>query len=147
MSFSKRHRVIYIAIMSVFAIILALPGCKEGTKTSPISSLITGSDLVVSTKLPDAEEANKFVLSGMVLENMLTPLAGIEVELYYNGKFALMKKTTDEGKFFFNGIPMGQYEIVAAHKDKIYASSTSIIEILEEGKTSPLNIVFDLKKK
>lgn len=146
MLFKRRDSIFLFAILTVFSLILALPGCKEGTEKSPVSSLFTNINSSQFAKLPESDK--HFTIEGMVVENSPTYnyIEGVTVNLYYKDLLVMQKLSTSEGKFFFYDIPPGQYKIVVAEDDKKYKSSSTIIEILPDGNISVATTTFKLDK-
>lgn len=148
MSRIKRNRVVLLTILTIFSLMLALPGCKEGTEKSPVSSLFTDINASQHTVLPEAEQT--YTLSGMVVKNNFPAydkLEGIRVDLYYNNLLAMQKLSTSEGKYFFHEIPPAQYKLVAAANDATYQPASMIIEILPNGTISVATTTFMLINK
>ncbi len=150
MPFKKRNSVFLFAILTVFGLILALPGCKEGTEKSPVSSLLTGLDMAnQAPALPEVTSSTKtFGMVGTVVSKAsLETLANITVNLFYGGKLAMQTRTTSEGKFFFENLPSGLYDLVAAPNDPNYEEETYVVRVLEDGTLSPASPQIQIANK
>ncbi len=125
-------------LLAIFGIVLV--GCKEGTENSPVSKLLTGSDVTTQTVnlTQVAEGPAEYSIEGTVVsKTSLEKLSNINVALYYSGSLAMQTRTTSEGKFFFFKIPPGLYDLVAGNGDTTYASTTYVVRVLDSGKMSP----------
>jgi hypothetical protein len=146
--FSKKsNNLIFLLFLAIFSMVLALPGCKEGTEQSPVSSLLTSSDLSGKNAfLPDnADTTTGNQIAGHVVSKTSQEnLTNIEVNLYYNQNLVTTTRTTSEGKFFFYGLPSGLYDLTLAPDNSTYATHTAVIQILNDGTLSPSNPVFEL---
>lgn len=138
MPFKKRNSVFLFAILTVFALFLALPGCKEGTDKSPVSALLTGmgQDAPIVDVSGDSNATN--VLSGKVSsQNTSENLANIDVKLFLNKQQVGATKTTSDGQFYFSKLPPGLYEAVLSSSDESYNQTSYIVRILDDGTTQP----------
>lgn len=138
MSLRKRRNLLLLAVFHFIMLAAFLPGCKEGTKTSPVSSLlITDSTVGAQVDLSGSPEAVHTISGSVSSQNTSENLSNIKVVLLYNKSVAGETITTADGRFYFAKIPPGLYEINFSHPEGIYSSTSYVIRVLEDGKTQP----------
>lgn len=129
--FLRKRNLIFLFVMHFMFLAFFLPGCKEGTKTSPSSALL---DISSST----AESTNSYTVKGTVYEKVsLEKLGNITVTASCQGVYLPVTRTTSEGKFFLFDAAPGLYDLVFSSPDGAYATTTYIIQVLENGTMSP----------
>jgi len=116
-------------------------GCKEGSNSLPLSTMITAQDSLST----NPEISGTFLLSGTVKSGN-DPLAQATVTLIYDGKSQATTTTTGEGKFIFNGLKSGQYELTASKTNYSSSQEKVTVYLLTDGKTSPLEPEIFLSK-
>ncbi len=141
MSLRKRRNLLLLAVFHFIMLAAFLPGCKEGTKTSPVSSMLitdtAATKQIDLTSSPDAVHSISGVVSS---QNTSENLSNIIVKLYFDQRLADETKTTSDGQFFFANVPPGLYEISFSTDSGTYTATNYIIRVLESGKTQPETI-------
>jgi hypothetical protein len=148
MAFSKNKFLISMVPILFAILAIFLPGCKEGTESSPVSALLTGSNQPTVDLSQTTDGPAEYKIEGTVIsKTSLEKLANINVSLLYNGALAKQTRTTSEGKFFFFKIPPGLYDVVAATNNDTYEELSYVIRILEDGTMSPATPELALENK
>ncbi len=146
MPFFKHKQVVVFLVMAIFGLMLGLPGCKEGTQSTPVSSLISGLNQSQATIDISSSEDSVYVLSGKVSSpNSSQNLSNIVVKLLFNQQLAATTKTTSDGQFYFSKLPPGLYELEISSSDGLYKTTNYIVRILEDGVTQPASPVVNLE--
>jgi hypothetical protein len=112
MSLRKRRNVVLLAVLHFLMLAAFLPGCKEGTKTSPVSALLTDMDENLTTiDLSQAENSVHTVLGKVVSKNTSEKLDNVTVKLLFENQLVSSSRTTSEGTFYFAKLPPGIYDL------------------------------------
>jgi len=115
-----------------------LPGCKEGTKSSPVSALLVpDSQAGYQSSLADMPGAIHTISGIVASQKTSESIASILVKLFLNKQEAAKTWSTSDGQFYFSKVPPGLYELEFSSIDEIYATATYVIRVLENGTTQP----------
>ncbi|EKD81053.1 MAG: hypothetical protein ACD_39C02007G0003 [uncultured bacterium] len=141
----KRNLVLLVAI-KILVIGLFISGCQEGTSKSPVSAL-----LIAPVSINQSAD-NDNTISGTVILSAAgsteTPLPNVTVALVYEGQIvATTRTTTNEGKFFFTGLPEGLFDIVAAYGSSDYNEKRYVVRIVGDiqSPADPIKIAVSVK--
>lgn len=146
MSFLKRRNLILLAVLHFLLLVSFLPGCKEGTSSSPVSALLTTSNLGNTVvDLSTVSDATHTIVGVVASQNTSENLANVNVSLYLDKKLAAITKTTSDGQFYFGKIPPGLYELAFSASNSLYATATYILRVLEDGTTQPAAPIIKLE--
>ncbi len=137
MSLRKRRNLVLLAVIHLLVLAAFLPGCKEGTKTTPVSAILTSG--TQGTAITDSEDAIHTIAGVVSSQATSSSVEGIEVSLFLNKQLIAKTLSTTDGQFYFAKVPPGLYEITFASTKAIadFATSTSILRVLEDGTTQP----------
>lgn len=145
MSFRKQKSFLTLLLLAVFSMIFTLPGCKEGTSSSPVSSLLTGPNQTqVVVDLSETEDATHTIVGSVASQNNSESLANINVSLFLNKQLAATTKTTSDGKFYFSKLPAELYELAFSSDDGSYTAATYVLRVLDDGTTQPADPIIKL---
>lgn len=138
MSLRKRRNLVLLAILHFILLASFLPGCKEGTKSSPVSALLTGLEQTQPTiDLADSSDAVHTIVGSVVSQNTGEKLANVTVKLFLESQLAGTTKTTSDGQFYFSKIPPGIYDLSFTTTAGDYKTAVYVVRILEDGTMSP----------
>jgi hypothetical protein len=146
MPLTKRRNLVMLFAVKLLVLGLFMPGCQEGTNKSPIAPLFIDSTLTgAHNNFADMEGANHKISGSVTSILTLEKLSDITVALYYEGTLAAVTRTTsNDGKFIFEGLPKGLFDVVIAPGNKIYEEERIVVRISTEG-ISPATINASLK--
>ncbi|HNX77730.1 MAG TPA: carboxypeptidase regulatory-like domain-containing protein [Candidatus Rifleibacterium sp.] len=139
MSLRKPRNLVLLAVFHLLMLAAFLPGCKEGTKTSPVSAILTADPTGQGTLISNAEDAIHTISGVVSSQTTSNNISGIEVGLYLNKQLVAKTLSTSDGQFYFAKVPPGLYELTFGSSKAIadFASSTYILRVLEDGSTQP----------
>ncbi len=136
MSLRKRRNLVLLAVIHLLVLAAFLPGCKEGTQTSPVSSLFSDIGQNQATiDLSQNDNAIHTILGTVVSKNNNEKLENVIVKIFYESQLVATTKTTSDGTFYFSKLPPGIFDLsftLDAYKDATY-----VIRILDDGTLSP----------
>lgn len=138
MSLRKRRNLLLLAVFHFIMLAAFLPGCKEGTKTTPASALLT--EITSETKVIDlstAEDAVYNLIGKVVNKENNEAISNVSVELMFKGSKVDATRTSSDGSFYFSKLPPEIYDLTFTHAE--YKLNKSIIRILDDGSMSPAN--------
>ncbi len=120
-------------VIALFAGILI--GCKEHSNVLPVGALgSTNSPVVETTRIG----TGTIDLSGFVkAKGSGQPLGNIPVELIWANTLLKKTRTTADGRFTFSGVGAALYDLVIARDSATFASTTYVVQVFENGSTSP----------
>lgn len=134
MSLRKRHNLVLLAVIHLLVLAAFLPGCKEGTKTSPASVLLNSSEQA-EIDLSQLDDATHAISGKVVSKTTSEKLDNVSVNLFFESKLAGVTKTTSDGTFYFAKLPPAIYDL-SFSKDA-YALASYVIRIMTDGTLSP----------
>ncbi len=138
MSLRKRRNLLLLAVFHFIMLAAFLPGCKEGTKSTPASALLT--EITNETKVIDlstAEDAVYNLIGKVVDKENNEAISNVSVELMFKGSKVDATRTSSDGSFYFSKLPPEIYDLTFSHAE--YKINQSIIRILDDGTMSPAN--------
>ncbi len=141
MSLRKRRNVVLLAVLHFLMLAAFLPGCKEGTKTSPVSALLTLTEQA-EIDLSQQEDAIHTISGKVVSKNSSEKIDNVSVSLFFEKKLAGETRTTSDGTFYFAKLPPAIYDL--SFSREAYANASYVIRIMEDGTLSPSNPEIEL---
>lgn len=136
MSLRKRRNLVLLAVIHLLVLAAFLPGCKEGTKTTPASALLTIQEHA-EIDLSSGEDSIHTLTGSVVSASNSIQIGDVSVSLYFENKLAAITKTTSDGSFYFSKLPPGIFDLIFSKANYLVASY--VVRIMDDGTSSPSN--------